>query len=349
MTAEDAPITSLLSRVLVALTIETDNEFEHRVPHFTSNHGATPGGGVWLASYATYANFLRFVGDAGIAMGELATRAGYPPPVHPAWHGMRRWGYVTYTPDIAGPSPRKADSDAVVRATAMGARARDTWVAVLDDLAARWSARGLDALQAALIPIVADVERPLPEYVPTVEWGRRQPQLLQPVSRPPIELNLLGLLAQLLTAMTYDFEAKTPLSLATFAGLLEPLGDEPVPTRHLYERTGIATKEWSSAMKQLAEEGLVDVGGKPKTIALTEEGAAVCAEARRLRADVETAWAKQHGPSWEHLRHELARVVADAWDWTEPYPDNWRSRVKVPRRLAGHPVVSHRGGYPDGS
>ncbi|MEY2426829.1 MAG: hypothetical protein QOI61_2401, partial [Actinomycetota bacterium] len=55
------------------------------------------------------------------------------------------------------------------------------------------------------------------------------------------------------------------------------------------------------------------------------------------------------GISLEKLRSELERVVADAWNWTDPYPDGWRSKTKLPRHLAHHPIVSHRGGYPDGS
>jgi hypothetical protein len=213
----------------------------------------------------------------------------------------------------------------------------------------RWASRGLDGLQAALIPIVDDIERPLPEYMPQVTWDRRQPQLLEPVSRAAIELDLLALLSQLLLAMTYDFEAESTMSLGTYSGLLEPLSEEPVPTRNLYELTGVATKEWSSAMNQLAKLGLVVVGGKPKSIALTPAGVAAKATAATTLASVEAAWAKKYGPSFEHLRRQLEAVAGDAWDWTDPYPDNWRSKVKVPRRLAHAPVVSHRGGFPDGS
>jgi hypothetical protein len=343
---DELPITALLSQVLIALTIETDNEFEHRTPHFTSDHGHHGSFGPWLTSYAMYANFLRFVPDDGIVMSELAAKAGYPPPVHPAYHGMWRWGYVTYEPDISGSTPKKKDGDVIVRLHPVNASARASWAAVVDDMATRWQARGLDALQAALIPIVEAIDRPLPEYMPLVGFGRRQPDLGNPESRPAIELDLLGLLSQALLVMAYEFEATSELALGTYSGLLEPLTDEPVATRHLYEITGIAAKEWSSAMNQLAKAGLAEVGGKPKTLALTAAGlAAKAAAAKTLQA----VQAKHYGPSFEHLRRELEAVVADAWEWTEPYPDNWRSKVKVPHRLAHFPVVSHRGGYPDGS
>jgi hypothetical protein len=349
LVADKLPLTALLSQVLIALTIETDNEFEHRTPHFTTNFGPKPWRGVWLVSYAMYANFLRFIPDDGIVMSELAAKAGYPPPVHPAYHGMRRWGYVTYEPDITGSNPKKKDADAIVRLHPVNGSARDAWAAVVADMEARWKARGLDALQAALIPLVDAIDRPLPEYLPTVGFDRRQPELLAPETRPAIELNLLGLLSQLLLALAYEFEAQGDLTLGTYAGLLEPLTDEPVATRDLYEITGVAVKEWSSAMNQLARAGLAEVGGKPKSIALTGHGMAAKAAGAKTLAAVEAAWAKKWGPTFEHLRHELEAVVGDAWDWTDPYPDNWRSKVKVPHRLAHAPIVSHRGGYPDGS
>ena len=342
-----------MSQVLIALTVETDNEFEHRSQHFTSDHGRHGSYGPWLTSYAMFANFLRFVPEEGIRMEELAAAAGYGPPVHPAYHGMRRWGYVRYTPDIAGSSPKKKDGDALVEPSMNGRSARDTWIAVLHDVHARWSERGLDALQAALIPVADEVDRPLPEYLPNVAFDRRQPNLLQPVSRPPIDLDLLGLLSQVLLAMTYDFEAQNELALGTVSGLLQPLTDEPVLTRDLYELSGVATKEWSSAMNQLAKAGLATVGpmpgGKAKSIRLTPAGVKAKAEGAQTLRDVEDAWRKKCGPSLEKLRRELERVVDDAWSWTEPYPDCWRAKVRLPRHLAHHPIVSHRGGYPDGS
>lgn len=48
------PLSALLSQVLVAFTIECDNEFERQMPHRTSNYGSTAGQGAgpWLVSMA---------------------------------------------------------------------------------------------------------------------------------------------------------------------------------------------------------------------------------------------------------------------------------------------------------
>ena len=61
---------ALLSQVLVAFTIECDNEFEHQTPHTTSNYGST-GQGPWLASMAMWWTCMRFVGEEGIRASEL--------------------------------------------------------------------------------------------------------------------------------------------------------------------------------------------------------------------------------------------------------------------------------------
>ena len=49
-------LSTLLSRVLVAFTIECDNEFERQLPRRTSNYGSTAGRGAgpWLVSIAMW-------------------------------------------------------------------------------------------------------------------------------------------------------------------------------------------------------------------------------------------------------------------------------------------------------
>jgi len=53
VTADDLPLPTLLSRLLIAFTIEFDNEAEHRLEHRTML-GAPEGGarGPWLVSQA---------------------------------------------------------------------------------------------------------------------------------------------------------------------------------------------------------------------------------------------------------------------------------------------------------
>jgi hypothetical protein len=86
----------------------------------------------------------------------------------------------------------------------------------------------------------------------------------------------------------------------------------------------------------------------------------VGAEARdRVTARVareEEEWRVRIPGSVTDLRDALERIVLDTAlersplaAGLEPPPDGWRSKVRRPEVLPHHPVVTHRGGYPDGS
>ncbi len=55
-TSQGLSLSALLSQVLVAFTIECDNEFERQMPHRTTKYGATNGGAVapYLTSMAMW-------------------------------------------------------------------------------------------------------------------------------------------------------------------------------------------------------------------------------------------------------------------------------------------------------
>lgn len=351
-----APLASLLSQALVALTIELDNEYEHRMPSFTMDFGGT---GAWLISTAMYSGFLQFVADDGVVMRELSARAGCVEPVHSAYHGMRRWGYVTYEPDIAGSKPRKRDADALVRPTPTGRRAREQWAAAFDAVATRWNARGLDNLHRALIPVVTSIDRALPEYFPTHGADLRFPPIGAPVSRQPDSLGLLGLLAQALMNITIDFDAAAMVPLCVAQNMLRPLGDEPVLVRDLPAVTGVAKKAWDAGVPLGERLGvwLVEpaASGRGRQVRLSDAGAAVRDTFEPALRAVESDWASRCGASLAKVRAELERFVGDGstraplFAGLEPYPDGWRARTAAIVTVPHHPVVSHRGGYPDGS
>jgi hypothetical protein len=70
VTPDDLPLPTLLSRLLIAFTIEFDNEAEHRMEHRTTlgSAGGT-GRGPWLVSQAMWANFMQFVGRPRLSLG----------------------------------------------------------------------------------------------------------------------------------------------------------------------------------------------------------------------------------------------------------------------------------------
>jgi hypothetical protein len=113
-------LSALLSHILVAFIIEFDNEFERQMPHRTSSHGRTaaPRTGPWPVSMAMWSTCMRFVGEDGITVAELARRARTSTNLA----GMLRWGYITIEPGPAGPNPGPPRPGSVIRATASGAR-----------------------------------------------------------------------------------------------------------------------------------------------------------------------------------------------------------------------------------
>jgi hypothetical protein len=116
------PLATLLSQILVAFTIEFDNEAEHRLPHRTTEHGISADRALhspWLTSMVMWFNCMQHLGDGPIPLRELELRARTPTNLH----GMQRWGYILVTNDVGDPfdfrpQPRRATS--VVRATAAG-------------------------------------------------------------------------------------------------------------------------------------------------------------------------------------------------------------------------------------
>ncbi len=72
---ESLPLSALLSRALVAFTIELDNTWESRVAHRTTRFGG-PRGAVYGTSLAMWSNFMRAVPADGVSIAELERWVG---------------------------------------------------------------------------------------------------------------------------------------------------------------------------------------------------------------------------------------------------------------------------------
>ena len=138
---DSLPLSALLSQALVAYTIEFDNEAEHRLPHRTTDHGASGHGDgdptTWLVSLVMWENCLRHVTDQPITVGELETRARTGTNLD----GMRRWGYITIDGTAKKIHKGRPGPDAVLRATAAGLRAREVWLPLPGLIEHRWRDR----------------------------------------------------------------------------------------------------------------------------------------------------------------------------------------------------------------
>jgi hypothetical protein len=77
----------------------------------------------------------------------------------------------------------------------------------------------------------------------------------------------------------------------------------------------------------------------------------------RSQAQTEASWRAGYGAAAiDAARDALEPLVGDGTlgasplaPGLAPHPDNWRSRVRPPETLAHHPMILHRGAYPDGS
>ena len=367
----DLSLSALLSQVLVAFTIELDNEAEHHLPHRTTNHGvAGIGAGTWLTSVAMFENCLRFVTDEPITVRELQTLARTPTNLD----GMRRWGYVTIDGAADKTHKGRPGPHAVLRATARGLRARETWLPAPAVIEHRWTGRfGADQignLRQALAAVAAQLDPGLPDCLPILGqtlFSQGPDPSLPPRPAPP-DLTTLPLLAQLsrvLLAFALDYEAESEVSLAVGANLLRVLGQDGeggVRPRDLPLLTGISKEAVAWALgvllrARLAVEEPDPAASRGKVARLTPRGLLARDSYLELSDTTEGRWRARFGAdAIGALRQPLEALAVGSdgqppplFQALEPYPDNWRASVRPPRTLPYYPMVLHRGGYPDGS
>jgi hypothetical protein len=368
------PLSTLLSQVLVAQTIELDNEFERRLADSGESARAT--------SVVMWSNFLRFVGD-GITVGELLDAAGLPRArVLSNLGGMERWRYVFVGPAPADhPASEKRDGwgsarglrgDWVVRPTAAGRATQEIRPALFGEIEERWEQRfgerRVGDLRNPLRAIVGRLDIDLPEYVPIVAStdGMVMGVAIRPRSGAPVPSQLTALLAQTLLAYTLDFEELSELALALSANVVRVLGADGTPVREIPAAAGVSKEATAIAVGYLAKAGFAAVEGSTaatRLAHLTAKGRAAQARQPRIHAQVETAWGERFGvDDVNALRRSLGDILehANLVDGLRPHADGWRASgpylartnalLANPREALPHyPLVLHRGGWPDGS
>jgi DNA-binding MarR family transcriptional regulator len=366
------PLPTLLSQVLVAFTIEFDNEAEQRMVHRTTigRADAARAGqaqrGPWLVSLPMWANFMRFVDPGGVPLRDLA---GLTAIVNLA--GLRRWGYVTVDDD----------PDPVVRPARGGRHAQRVWAPLAAEIEGRWRGRlgaaPVDALRGRLDGLAGRLGRDLPWYLPVVAHGMfaQAPPLsdrVREAGRDARDLSVL--LSRVLLAFTLDYEQESRLSLTISANALRVLDEPGVPLRDLPGRAGVSREAISMSAGELTRSGLAvtepdPARGRGQVVRLTPRGLRARQDSQRRLAAVEADWAGRFGAAEidglaAALHDLLTRAGDDGSPLTgaglHPPPGGWRARrpylsqaLAAARDPAGalphHPMVLHRGGWPDGS
>jgi hypothetical protein len=338
-----------LSRVFVAFTIEVDNEFESRMPHRTAADRHDPSKhGPWMTSFAYYSNYLRHIPEDGCTARELARAAGdHASAIASRLGEITRWGYARVQPT------GKDRGEWIVRLSPSGARARDTWAPLERVVEERWLARFGDRAVAELRTglVAFPVDDGLPTGFPILTWGRA-------AGRRPAETTdvpgLSTLLAQAILTMANDFDGDAPISLAMTQDLLRVL-DQPIALRELPLRAGISREAIAIGVGNLVRTGLATQTGARKTIELTDSGRNTAHTAMMRRDELDARWSASTdfgnalaailtGPLAEGLEPD-----ADGWRARSPYLAQTRATLADPEAvLPAFPMVTHRGGYPDG-
>lgn len=365
----ELPLSTLLSQVLVAFTIEFDNEAERQIPHCTTRHGGS--GGAWLVSMVMYLNCMRFVGEDGITVRKVEELAR----TKTNWHGMQRWGYIKVEPD---PADARANHERtapprpewLVRATRRGRMARKIWRPLFGLIEERWRERFGDGLvhqlRESLFALTRQFPVDLPDCLPILTYGLFSNGWIDKGRAPTnsddgTSRHLVSLLSRVLLALAIEFERQSELSLAVSANVLRVLDEKGMRVRDLPVLTGVSKESISMAIGFLEKRGIAVVetdrdGGKGKVARLTAAGREAQDAYRLLLVNVEERWRERFGSeAIEQLRDTLKRFVGDPsresplFQGLMPHPENWRASIRPPKTLPHYPMVLHRGGYPDGS
>lgn len=347
--ARSATLLTALSQALVAFTVEADNDYEEDAPHRTTL--SRTGDGPWLTSMVSWTNGLRHIGD-GVSTKELEQRARTLPNIG----GLLRWGYLR---EDAG----------MLRLTAGGRTACESWTPIPDRVEARWHQRfgtaNIERLRAALAVIAADQRDDLPDGMPILGHGMRSDRVLR-TGPPPDDveqLELPALLSRVLLALTLGYEDRSKISLAIATTVLRLLDKPGVTVAELPARSGIAKETVAVAVAWLHSHRLVDVGaGRLRLIEPTAAGQQARAGYLRGCDRLEAAAAQRWPGSIAEIRGLLTEIVASPRlaEGLVPPVAGWRSQLPYRRQteawlanpggaLPHFPVVTHRGGWPDGS
>lgn len=227
------PLPTLLSHALVAFTIEFDNEFEHQVPHRTTNHGSTTHSRPvpWLVSRVMWSNFMRFVDEEGITVRELQQRLQMTAKNMRIWLTRMGewWGYIVVEPN------------AMVHPTPGGRKAIEIWRTLESLIEGRWRERfgeePIDHLRESLATILSRIGIALPDGLPILGYGLftsgPEDSRRAATNGATGTGSLASLLSKVLLCFTIEFERESEVSLAISANVLRLTPEEGVEVSDL--------------------------------------------------------------------------------------------------------------------
>jgi hypothetical protein len=303
----DRPLSALLSQILVAFTIELDNEFERQM----NDPGAR-------SSLVVWSNLIRFVPSTGISVREIVADSLLEQTEIKLMLGcLERWGFVTLQPGSTQKMPavrlkrglpvrdgfgsgRGISGDWIVRLTeARGEKAKEVWPPLFQMIESRWQKRfGRDdiaAIRDCLATIVDQLEVELPQGFVDVRYRKRGFPARR--TRKASDLPLSTLLGHALLAFAIEFERESAAPLALCANAIRVLGEEPIRESEIPRLTG-SSPETSGIGWQLKPYIQVErnpAAGRGKVVRLSPRGLYAQQNYFRLVAEIEKRWQSQFG------------------------------------------------------
>ncbi len=247
------PLSALLSQVLVAFTLELDDEFEKQMRQ-SGYAGAS-------LSVVIWSTLMRFLAGASPSVRDLAAQSLSSEKRLKFELGcLERWSFITLEADPADDRPiavrshrlagrllrdgwgsgRGIRSGWIVRPTAKGRRAIEIWRPLFDEIENRWLARfgsnEIGTLRLTLEDIAAQLDVDLPHGIP----GQGEMDVTYKTRTIPdtVPLPLPALLSQLLLAFTMEFQRESRVPLWLCANTLRVLSDQSIPESEIPHLTG---------------------------------------------------------------------------------------------------------------
>jgi hypothetical protein len=319
---EPKPLFALVSQILVAFTVELDNEFERRMAD-----AGYPGAGL---SWNVYSRVLKFVPPDGVTVENLSEHS--PLKSNPFALGcLERWHFIVLDPGD-GPAPRRVvhkqsgrqlrdgwgsgrgiRKEWIVRATAKGQKAIEIWPPLFDEIEGRWRKRFGEGVIGRLRETLVSMASKLDLRSGLSSNGEEDEAY--PLARSVTadgdadSLPLPQLLAVLLYAFSVEFGAECKVPLALCANAIRVLGEGPAPAAQIPRLTGASKEQVAIGWrwKRFIEEGRDPHVARGKLASLNPLGESVYKKYRRVIAEIESRW-KEKFPVRE-LRGALEEVL----------------------------------------
>jgi DNA-binding MarR family transcriptional regulator/predicted transcriptional regulator len=371
----EIPLSTLLAQALVAHTIEFDDLAEQRILHGTTvgGHAGIRAGGVWFTSQVMWTNFIRHIDRKGRPVREIQALACLSEnAIKSRLHHLEWWSYLTFAPDPKDARAKPRYLDQLVKLTPNGEKAAKAWAPISAEVDKRWNKRfgkaKLDPLVRALRRIASTEAMELPDFMPVVDYGDGMRSTLAipeetPARTPLAKLDLSGLLSRALLALALEYESGLEISLTAATNVLRVIDGGGTSLKELPVRAGVAKEGQAALVNFLKKKGYISLGNdKAKTVKLTAKGKKARDDYPKRVAAVGKRWEKSVGRQTVAVLRRGLDAILDhpkfveglkphgGWRVDKRYAAQTDAVLANPRAgLPQHPMITHRGGFPDGS